>query len=382
MLTKRLADIDSYRDVAYIGGIPVFGYLKQWFNGVRAASPRWKDTGHLIDSFEARPFYDQSWEAAAQQVDDISLPVFLAASQVSLVHSRGSFEAWNRMASKDKYLQIVDGNYYGWPNHEVSNKLVLFADRYLKDIQHDDLEKVGIQMRTGDGHWHWRTENDWVIPGTQYVKWHLGVDGSLSQTRPLGPEKIFSYSAEPEPTGGQAGVTFTSEAFQEDVELAGHFTATIQVSSTSHDADVVILLWAVDESEKIVRYCVGPSAQPLVYGLLRASHRKLDIDKSKPCRPYHTHNSKDYAPLRSGEVVEINVEIFPATARIKKGWKLRLDITPSEEQPNVEGYHPRKLRIWEKSFHDGAINAIHVGGDRTNFVSIPVVPFKNPTLLL
>ncbi|KAJ5365783.1 Alpha/Beta hydrolase protein [Penicillium concentricum] len=229
-----------------------------------------------------------------------------------------------------------------------------YHDRYLA-LLHIQLYclpiGVRMQMRTGEGQWYWRTEEDWPVPGTEYVKFHLAVDGRVS---------------------------FISDAFEEDVELAGHFSTTLNILSTSHDADVVILLWAVDESGNVVRFCVDPRAQPLANGFLRASHRSLDPSKSPPYRPWHTHKEAGYTPLIPGEAVEICVEISPATSCIRRGWKLRLEITPSEVQPNIPGYELRKLRSWGKESHDGATNTVHVGGDYDSFISILVIPKKYP----
>jgi len=45
--------------------------------------------------------------------------------------------------------------------------------------------------------------------------------------------------------------------------------------------------------------------------MARASHRKLDPTRSKPWRPYHTHDEK--LPLKPGETVECDVEIWPTS---------------------------------------------------------------------
>ena len=46
---------------------------------------------------------------------------------------------------------------------------------------------------------------------------------------------------------------------------------------------------------------------PIANGWLRASHRRLDPEKSKPWRPYHPHDRAE--PLTPGEVYECDVEI-------------------------------------------------------------------------
>ena len=372
------AEIDLYRDLTYIGGVPMFKFLTAWTSGLRGISPRWSDTEDLVEIFSSHPFQDDYWKKLELELAKVDLPVFLGAAQMLMFHHRGPYEAWRNIPSKHKNLQIVDTNYYSWPNREASQKLWLFAECHLKNIVHADLEPVGMQMRIGHGDWYWRTEADWEVPGTEYVDWHLYADGSISREVPAAGAgvKTLSYPADIEPKSVKTGVSFESPPFEKDVELAGHFTANLNISSTSHDADVVVSLWAVDAEGKVVKFCIGPNKEPFASGLLRASHRKTDPKKSLPWRPWHTHKEEDYALLKSGEVVEVNVEICPATARIRAGWRLRVDILPTEAQPNISGFQPVAPRSWDSGYHDGAVNSLHLGGQFQNWIRVPTVPLK------
>lgn len=377
------AEVDYYRDLAYVGGVPTSDFLSIWTAGIRASSPRWPDAEDVKDIFSKHPTYDDYWEKIEIDVESIRIPVFLGAAQMLIFHHRGPYEAWRRLPSKEKFLEIVDTNYYSWPNREAVQKLLLFAERYLKGVGNEgQLEPVGMQMRIGHGEWYWRTETDWEVPGTVYVDWNLQADGSLTTTGPARttPASTLSYPAETEPKS-RAGLSFVSSPFQTDVELAGHFTATLNISSTSYDADVVVSLWALDHEGQVVRFCVGPNNEPFASGLLRASHRKTDAKMSLPWRPWHTHRQEDTADLRDGEVVELNIEICPATARIRSGWRLRVDILPTEAQPDIPGFVPPRGRSWIKEYHDGAVNTLHLGGGLDNFIRIPVVPLKEAMVL-
>ena len=64
---------------------------------------------------------------------------------------------------------------------------------------------------------------------------------------------------------------------------------------------------------------IGQQGQPVpvAKGWLRASHRKLDPEKSLPYRPYHTHDERQW--LKPGEPVECQVEIWPTCMVFRKG---------------------------------------------------------------
>ena len=63
---------------------------------------------------------------------------------------------------------------------------------------------------------------------------------------------------------------------------------------------------------------------PMAPGWLRASHRKLDKKLSKPYRPYHTHDEK--RPLKKGQQVELDIEIWPTSIVVPAGYRVGLSI--------------------------------------------------------
>jgi hypothetical protein len=94
------------------------------------------------------------------------------------------------------------------------------------------------------------------VPGTQDTKWYLRRDGNLSTDVERGLEQRLAYSTNVSPGGQKSGVSFQSLPFENDVEFAGYFTATLNVSSSMPDADVVVTLWPVDQQcfkHRIVR---------------------------------------------------------------------------------------------------------------------------------
>lgn len=324
------------------------------------------------------PTYNALWGMLDSKPEDSAeIPCFLAASQIFMIHGRGAYEAWIARQQHNTHLQLVDSDYYSWPSREASGKIVQFLNHHLKTEDCTAPERVGIQMRLGNQAWYWRKERNWPVPGTEYTQWHFTTDGKLTTTPPVGAsETRFQYPAR-SPRAGKSGASFSSAPFSEDLELAGHFVAVLSISSTAPDADVAVILWAIDETGRAVAYGSSSSEpEPLAKGFLRASHRKLDASKCLPWRPWHTHTHDDLAPLRGpDDVVEVAVEIPPAAARIHTGWTLRVDICPSEDQPDIPGYAPPAMRSWYGETCGGeAVDFINVGGDRVNYILCPVVP--------
>ncbi|PKX91316.1 CocE/NonD family hydrolase [Aspergillus novofumigatus IBT 16806] len=368
-------DIDLYRDAAYIGGVPAGHYIADWYRRVQLCSPKWTDHQDILSIMKDHPCYDGLWDMMKSKPGPMDVPCFLAAAQIFMVHGRGAYEAWGSRNPDNTHLQLVDCNYYPLPSREASGKILQFLDHHLKGTKYPIPERVGIQMRLGYKQWYWRKESDWPVPGTRYSKWHLRSDGTVSTEAENSPEVQFAYAARVPPSG-KSGESFHSAPFEDDIEFAGHFKAVLSISANVPDADFVVMLWAVNEDGSVVPYSSKGEPEPLAKGFLRASHRQTDPLRSTPERPWHTHTREDNAPLQPNEVVQLDIEVLPAAARIRKGWSLRVDICPSEYQPNIPRYNPAKMREWYGEMHhdDGGVNAIHVGNGRPNYIVCPVVP--------
>ncbi len=121
------------------------------------------------------------------------------------------------------------------------------------------------------------------------------------------------------------GVTFTTPPLENDTEITGPSAVKLCVSSSTCDADLFVILRVFDAQNKEVLFqgALDPKT-PIAQGWLRASHRKLDRALSLPYRPYHTHDEKQ--PLTPGEVVELDIEIWPSCIVVPKGYRMALTI--------------------------------------------------------
>ena len=114
-------------------------------------------------------------------------------------------------------------------------------------------------------------------------------------------------------------------AFEADTEITGPSALKLFLSSKTKDADVFLVLQVFDpKGEEVVFYGALDPHTPVGQGWLRASHRKLDPKKTKPYRPYHTHD--EVQPLKPGEPVELDIEIWPTCIVIPKGYRLGINV--------------------------------------------------------
>lgn len=174
----------------------------------------------------------------------------------------------------------------------------------------------------------WRSEKEWPLRDTQGMTLCLHEDGGLSAEAPQGPESPDVFTSDPAnrifDTAGHGlfcqgiadqseiekrddVISYTTEPLAEDVEVTGVVTASIFMSTTSNDADLIVKLIDVDPE--------GP-AWRITSGGRRA--RYLKGGRSNP------------QPVEPGEVLEYDVELRATSYVFKKGHSIRIDICPSD----------------------------------------------------
>jgi uncharacterized protein len=387
---------DQYRDQAYHGGIFAMGFIASWHHMQVAHHLLGEPASYNPDAFNNNLLWEYMrhnldsdfWRRCSAQWDKITVPVYSVGNWGGFaMHLRGNTEGYTQAASSNKKLRIHTGSHYH-PFHSEEGRLeqLRWFDHWLKGIDTGimDEPRVKLEIRTGGSkqRYPFRFEDDWPIPRTRWTKMYLQpqreapssgeAEGRLVLESPAAAAKI-TYPASPQSRhfhGGRTGVSFETAPMAQETEVTGPLVLSIWVSSTSKDMDIMVTLRNVGPDGKDV--CeLGQRGEPVpcvTKGWLRASHRKLDQQKSLPYRPYHAHDERQW--LTPGEVVECQVEIWPTSMVFGKGHKIRLDIGPRD------GVGTGHFTHYHADYNDGAQNTIHAGGDRPSYLLLPVIPPK------
>jgi hypothetical protein len=189
------------------------------------------------------------------------------------------------------------------------------------------------------------------------------------------------------------GVTFLSPPLDQETEITGPSAAKLHVSSTTTDADIFLVLrvFAPDGQEVVFQGAIDPHT-PVGQGWLRASQRKLDPALSTPYRPYHPHDEQ--WPLAPGEVVELEIEIWPTCVVVPPGYRIGLTVRGRDyEYPGPSGGRlsnfRNELRGCGPFLHDdprdrppdifGGKATLHFGPDQAAYLLLPVIPPRVPS---
>jgi uncharacterized protein len=234
---------------------------------------------------------------------------------------RGNFESFSRAASTEKWLEAHGGAH--WESFYADEGVTLqkrFLGHFLKgqDTGWQQQPRVSLKIRHIDSFVE-RAEQEWPLARTRWVSFYLDpTDCSLRTTEPKANTKLdFQAMGD--------GILFLTPPLQEDTEITGPVAAKLRLSSSTIDADVFLALRVfTPDGKQISFHGSNDPRTPIGLGWLRASHRQLDLAKSLPYRPWHTHEEKQ--PLKPGQPVDLDVEIWPTCIAVPKGYRIGLSV--------------------------------------------------------
>jgi uncharacterized protein len=402
---------DYYRELARHGGI-LCDFLTDWSrrqvtsvqHGVGAHGPKSAVTGEpvagpptLPEDELARNRADVAGEAQRRRlVDDYyraRLPDFarIAAPMLSAanwggqgLHPRGNFEGYLAAGSQQKWLEVHGDTHF---SHFYSNYgeglQRRFFGHFLKgeDTGWDKQPRVSLNIRRPGEVFTLRAENEWPLARTRWTKFYLHPDDrSLSETPPKHAATL-SYDT----TGD--GLTFLTAPMTHEMEITGPVAARLTVSSDTSDADLFLVLRVFDpQGKEVVFIGSNDPRTPVGLGWLRASHRKLDRERSRPYRPWHTHDEE--WPLTPGEPVEIEIEIWPTCIMVPPGYRIGLSVRGKDyEYDGTDAALPHAAYpmrgvgpFTHTDPHDrppeifGGVNTLHFGERQAPHVLLPIIP--------
>jgi uncharacterized protein len=270
----------------------------------------------------AHPLEDDYHRERTPDLGKITVPVLSAANWAHHLHTRGNFEGYLRVCSQHKWLEVHGEEHFTefYTDYGVALQKRFFG-HFLKgdETGWDTQPPVQLNVRNIDGTYRRRAEQQWPLARTQWTTLFLDTtDRSLHVAPPAHPGH-GSFDA----CGN--GLTFVTEPFAESVEITGPAAAKLFICSTTSDADLFLTLRVLDPDNKDVTFVSGLDPAGVIgSGWLRASHRQTDPNLSLPYRPWHTHEREQ--PLVPGEIVELDVEIWPTSVVVPARYRVALTV--------------------------------------------------------
>ena len=378
---------DAYRDVTFQGGSLDTGFIPLWLGLVGALSTLPPSTTsenpqeaasiyfeHLLNNIEFSgekivgsslgeesaydgPFY--RLRSPVVRAGEIDVPVVIEGGWWDLFQ-RGEPLLWESLTNSPDRVLFMSPHYHvtaGPPMENPKFKEEWFA-HWLFGANNGVQRTPKVNLYPINGT-HWEHFKRFPLPGTNYQRLYLSGessgstplsrhDGSLTNSppaaesgdlAPLLPASSPCSRMTAQWTAGAGGelpvcdennntfeatsLTYTTASLPSATELTGLITADLWAELSTTDATLVAVLSEVEPD--------GVSTE-LTAGYLEASQRAVDPALSTygarklMIRPWHPFTKESQQAVTPNHPTEYKVEIYPSSAIIKAGNRLRLTI--------------------------------------------------------
>ncbi|MGN0813153.1 MAG: CocE/NonD family hydrolase [Candidatus Coproplasma sp.] len=394
---------DCYREVGTRGGVIMPEFVE--LLSASFASNEQGGVEDVLQMLKTHPEMNNYWEDKIADLEDITVPAYIAASYTNPIHTNGSIEGFMRISSKDKWLRIHNAGEWDDYYHEGHTEdLRKFFDYYLKGIENGwkDTPKVRMSvLNPGGKDIIDRVESEYPLARTQYQKLYLNAsNNSLERVLPKEQAQTIYNSDE-------NGKAVYRMRMTENTEIGGFIKLRIWAQAPDNDdMDLQVTL------EKLNRFGRKIGLMPMkrvqAKGYIRASMRELDDKRSTEQYPYQTFAKEQ--KLQKGEIVPLDIAIWPMGMLFKKGEILQITISAYKTKQwaspfNLkmatikvakDGYtympkdKPKMITLGGVSGgltggidctglpkdHNKGRHIIYTGGKHDSFLYLPVIPKK------
>lgn len=289
---------------------------------------------------------------------------------------------WTHMNTTGVFRETSFGSQSSFQAIKINDIKLKWYDRWLKDEQ-NGIESQDPVMIFVMGINKWRTEKDWPLPDTKYVKYYLSSngdansskgDGELRTKAPTSQKSSDKYTYDPMnpvPTiGGQVilpndnmgpkdqsavevredVLVYSTPILERQLEVTGNIVLRIFVSSSAPDTDF---------TGKLVDVYPDGRAIILTSGIIRAR--------------YHRSNEKP-SFLTPANVYQMDVNMQATSNVFLPGHRLRLEVSSSNfPQYNRNSNTGGDMSKEEASDYRSAVNTVFHEKAHPSHLILPII---------
>jgi len=318
------------------------------------------------------PFY---WERSPYtKYDKIKIPVYTGSGWYgyTITHLTGAFR--NYAGVKGPKKMIISGPYFRGIDHpfalswrEYHDLLIRWYDYWLKGIDTKIMDEPPIKIFVM-GVNQFRYENEWPLARTAWTKLYLRPMGRLSdQPETVMDEPHCFVQMPPRMTNVMQSLKYTSPPLAQPIEVTGPIALYLYASIDQEDTNWIAALKDV--------YPDGSTVE-LTRGWLKASHRALDPEKSKPWLPYHTHVNPE--PVKPGKIYEYAIEIRPTSNVFGAGHCIQLEICNIDFPPPIY-ITERGAQTYHLACSKTVLHKIYCNEEYQSHLLLPIIPHTDPS---
>ena len=325
---------------------------------------------------------------AEQSLEHIKVPTYTGSGWYAYTyktHLNGAQNYFEKIKAPKK-LTFLGPAHLERPFHTMHSEILRWHDHWLKNIDTGIMREPPVQYWVMGAN-EWRTGADWPLPETQWTKFFLNSWERL-QTNPfvtmsaddeLPPDAFVQMP--PTQTNVIQKLRYVSDPQPADVLIAGPAVLNLFAAIDQDDTNWFVTLKDIGPDGSVRTVREGERELPtdlpereLTRGWLKASHRAIDLVRSKPGRPWHPLTRPAQEKIVPGEIVEYAIEIMATANLFRRGHRICVEIASADMPTGVGGatnaeYVPNHITSSKITLHK-----IYHDAQRPSHLLLPVIP--------
>lgn len=308
---------------------------------------------HMPGYFELliNPYDDTAVvEQAEADFGKVTIPVYTGSGWYGAgykTHLNGA-QTWFARLRGPKKLLLAGTAHLERPWHGLHAEVLRWFDHWLKGIDTGIMADPPVRYWV-EGERAWRSGTDWPLPETRWT--HLFLTGwERLRSEPFVPDSADDFLPPDafvqmplSQTRTVQRLRYLSEPLSSDVLMAGPSVLTLFAAIDQDDTNWIVVLKDVGPDHGAMSAREGERELPalpereLTRGWLKASHRAIDEERSRPWKPWHYLTREKQAPVPVGEIVEYRIELMAVANLFRAGHRICLEICALDVPTGVGG---------------------------------------------
>lgn len=335
---------------------------------------------------------DDAYEIGVKKASNIKIPVYLGSGQYAIdyhFHWQGAQDWYKEIQGGPKKLMLTGPAHRARPFQErgMHKEMLKWYDYWLKGIDTGIMEEAPVRYWvTGSN--EWRSASNWPVPETEWTPLYF------DSWERLRTEKIDPYAWDgadvpdafvqvpPTITNKVEKVRYCTDPLPEDVTIAGPISAKFWASIDSDDTNFFVVLKDLGPDctdrtgRKGEREIPELPEKYLTKGMLKASMRELDEEKSTPYKPWHKLTREAQKPVVLGEINEYNVEVMSVCHTFKAGHRICVEISCLDLPDGACCVCDTEYIPYHVCRNETVLHKIYRDGEHPSHILLPVIPNK------
>jgi predicted acyl esterase len=311
------------------------------------------------------PLMNAYWADKVPDFKKITVPAYITVGW-NHFHNRGATNGFRQISSTQKWLRSHRD--FEWPDQytrESLDDLTRFFDRYLKGVRNGWESTPRVRLAVMDAYDFdyqvSRPENEFPLARTEYRKLYVDAANRALCEGPVSRESQFHYDA-------NLGKATFDISFEKETELTGYMKLHLWVEADGNDdMDLFVAIQKLDKNGKWLPTYILGKPHPGTPGKMRVSLRETDPATSTEFQPMYPYSNPQ--KLKPGEIVPIDIELWPSSRIWHPGEQLRVEVMGHYER--IDWFEPFAWNTNNKGNH-----VIHSGGKYDSYLLVPCIPPK------